>query len=147
MSTLDRPCQRQIVAVGQGAHRVSWLSLVLLVSGMLLGGWVLPRAWGQEMTGGMKLILEELRQVKRSHAEALAQIEELRQQLRALAAGGMAAASYRLPQKVEFTGVRVPLERRDIWERLDEEFLLYIGRPGQVMLWPSGILPVDIWKS
>jgi membrane-bound lytic murein transglycosylase D len=135
MSTLDRPCQRQVVAAGQGAHRVSWLSLVLFVSGMLLAAWALPRAWGQEMTGGMKLILEELRQVKRSHAEALAQIEELRQQLRALAAGGGAGASYRLPQKVEFTGERVPLERRDIWERLDQEFLLYIGRPGQVMLW------------
>ncbi len=135
MSTLDRPCQKQVAAVRQDAHRGLWLLPVLLVSGMLLGGWGSPRAWGQEMTGGMKLILEELRQVKRSYAEALAQIEELRRLVQALATGGVASTSYRLPPKVEFAGDRVPLERRDIWERLDQEFLLYIGRPGQVMLW------------
>src|SRR5262245_51889865 len=28
-----------------------------------------------------------------------------------------------------------PVGRRDVWERLDQEFLFYIGRPGQIMLW------------
>jgi hypothetical protein len=83
----------------------------------------------------MKLILEELRAVKKSQAEALAQVEDLRRQLQALAAGGLTAVSYRLPPKVEFAGQSVPVGRRDVWERLDQEFLLYIGRPGQIMLW------------
>jgi hypothetical protein len=36
---------------------------------------------------------------------------------------------------VEFAGQAVPVGRRDVWERLDQEFLFYIGRPGQIMLW------------
>jgi membrane-bound lytic murein transglycosylase D len=83
----------------------------------------------------MKLVLEELRAVKKSQAEALAQVEDLRRQLQALTAGGLTAVSYRLPPKVEFAGQSVPVGRRDVWERLDQEFLLYIGRPGQIMLW------------
>jgi hypothetical protein len=83
----------------------------------------------------MKLILEELRTVKRAQAEALAQVEDLRRQLQTLTAGGLTTVSYRLPLQVEFAGQSVPVGRRDVWERLDQEFLLYIGRPGQIMLW------------
>jgi soluble lytic murein transglycosylase-like protein len=83
----------------------------------------------------MKLIMEELRAMKKSQAEALAQVEDLRRQLQTLAAGGVTAASYRLPAQVEFAGQAVPVGRRDVWERLDQEFLFYIGRPGQIMLW------------
>ncbi len=103
--------------------------------GGLLGGWCLPVTWGEELTGGMKLIMEELRAVKKSQAESLAEVEDLRRQLRALATGGLTAASYRLPPKVEFADKAVPVGRRDVWERLDQEFLFYIGRPGQIMLW------------
>jgi hypothetical protein len=73
--------------------------------------------------------------VKKSQAEALAQVEDLRRQVQTLAAGGVTAASYRLPAQVEFAGQAVPVGRRDVWERLDQEFLFYIGRPGQIMLW------------
>jgi membrane-bound lytic murein transglycosylase D len=128
-------CQARVTRGGKVVHCASWQWVAVLLAGGLLGGWHLPAAWGQEPTGGMKLILEELRAVKRSQAEALAQVEDLRRQLQALRAGGLTAVSYRLPPKVEFAGQSVPVGRRDVWERLDQEFLLYIGRPGQIMLW------------
>jgi hypothetical protein len=43
--------------------------------------------------------------------------------------------SYRLPPQVDFAGQSVPVGRREVWERLDQEFLFYMGRPGQIMLW------------
>jgi membrane-bound lytic murein transglycosylase D len=121
--------------VGRIVHRAAWRWVVVLMMGGLLGGWCLPAVWGQELTGGMKLIMEELRTMKKAQAEALAQVEDLRRQLQALAAGGLTSVSYRLPPKVEFAGQSVPVGRRDVWERLDQEFLFYIGRPGQIMLW------------
>jgi membrane-bound lytic murein transglycosylase D len=128
-------CQGRAVMAGGSVDRASRRWVVLLMMGGLLGGWYVPAAWGQEPTGGMKLIMEELRALKKSQAEALAQVEDLRRQLRALAAGGVTAVNYRLPPKVEFAGQPVPVGRRDVWERLDQEFLFYIGRPGQIMLW------------
>jgi membrane-bound lytic murein transglycosylase D len=128
-------CRGQLTMLGRVVHRASWPWVTVLMVGGLLGGWRLPVTWGQELTGGMKLIMEELRAVKKSQAEALAEVEDLRRQLRALAAGSPTAVSYRLPPKVEFADQAVPVGRRDIWERLDQEFLFYIGRPGQIMLW------------
>jgi hypothetical protein len=121
--------------LGKVVHYAAWQGLMVLMIGGVLGGWSIPVTWGQEPSGGMKLIMEELRAVKKSQAEALTEVEDLRRQLRALTAGGLTAASYRLPAKVEFANQPVPVGRRDVWERLDQEFLLYIGRPGQVMLW------------
>lgn len=83
----------------------------------------------------MTLLLQELRDMKRAQAEALVQIEDLRRQVQTLAAGGLSSVHYRLPPKIDFAGQPVPLGRRDVWERLDQEFLLYVGRPGQIMLW------------
>jgi membrane-bound lytic murein transglycosylase D len=128
-------CREQLTMLGRVVHRASWPWVTVLMVGGLLGGWRLPVTWGQELTGGMKLIMEELRAVKKSQAEALAEVEDLRRQLRALTAGSPTAVSYRLPPKVEFANQAVPVGRRDIWERLDQEFLFYIGRPGQIMLW------------
>jgi membrane-bound lytic murein transglycosylase D len=135
MALRHRPCQTQVTTARQCWQSAASRWLVLLMLGGGLSGWSVPQAWGQEMTGGMKLILEELRQAKKAHAEAMVQIEDLRRQVLTLSAGGLVAASYRLPPKVDFAGEPVPLHRRDVWERLDQEFLLYIGRPGQVMLW------------
>jgi hypothetical protein len=83
----------------------------------------------------MTLLLQELREVKKAHAGALAEIEDLRRRVQMLAAGGLSSVNYRLPPQIEFAGQAVPLGRRDVWERLDQEFLLYVGRPGQIMLW------------
>jgi len=132
---LHRQGRAQVIMLGRAVHRTSWPWVAVLMVGGLLGGWRLPVTWGQELTGGMKLIMEELRAVKKSQAEALAEVEDLRRQLRALAAGSLTAVSYRLPPKVDFADQAVPVGRRDVWERLDQEFLLYIGRPGQIMLW------------
>jgi peptidoglycan lytic transglycosylase D len=134
---LHRRCRGQVTVVRKVVHHASWRWLVFLTLGGLvgLGRWDVPEVWSQELTGGMKLILEELRAVKKSNAEALAQVEDLRRQLQALAAGGLTAVNYRLPPKIEFAGQAVPVGRRDVWERLDQEFLLFIGRPGQIMLW------------
>jgi membrane-bound lytic murein transglycosylase D len=125
----------QVSKLGRVVLRASWPWVAVLIVGGLLGGGRLPVAWGQELTGGMKLIMEELRAMKKSQAEALAEVEDLRRQLQGLVAGGLTAVSYRLPPKVEFADQAVPVGRRDVWERLDQEFLLYIGRPGQIMLW------------
>jgi membrane-bound lytic murein transglycosylase D len=135
MTLRHRPCQAQVTMARQWWRYASSRWLVLLILGGWLWGGSLPQVWGQDMTGGMKLILEELRQVKKAHAEAIVQIEDLRRQVQTLGAGGLVAASYRLPPKIDFAGEPVPLHRRDVWERLDQEFLMYIGRPGQVMLW------------
>jgi membrane-bound lytic murein transglycosylase D len=43
--------------------------------------------------------------------------------------------TYRLPDEITFCDERVPLEKRNVWERLDKEFLLAIGNTPQVMLW------------
>ena len=56
-------CQGQVTMVGRIVHRVGQRWVVVLMMGSLLGGWYLPAAWGQELTGGMKLIMEELRAV------------------------------------------------------------------------------------
>src|SRR4030042_1900918 len=42
---------------------------------------------------------------------------------------------FKTPQSLEFCGEPVPLERRDVWERLDKQFLLALNREAQVILW------------
>jgi membrane-bound lytic murein transglycosylase D len=135
MSRLHRPCRQQASAGCRASHRAAWPWLVCLIAMVAFGGWSMPQTWGQEVTGGMKLLMQELLEVKKAQIEALAQIEDLRRQVRVLSAGGLASVHYRLPPQIDFAGQPVPLGRRDVWERLDQEFLLYIGRPGQIMLW------------
>ncbi len=43
--------------------------------------------------------------------------------------------TYRLPEEITFCDARVPLEKRNVWERLDKEFLFAIGNTPQVLLW------------
>jgi len=43
--------------------------------------------------------------------------------------------TYRLPEEITFCGERIPQEKRNVWERLDKEFLLAIGNTPQVLLW------------
>lgn len=42
---------------------------------------------------------------------------------------------FQTPRSLVFCGEKVPLERDDIWERLDREFLLSLGKEAQVILW------------
>jgi hypothetical protein len=44
-------------------------------------------------------------------------------------------STYRLPEEITLCGERVPLEKRNVWERLDREFLFAIGNTPQVLLW------------
>ena len=39
------------------------------------------------------------------------------------------------PRSLSFCNERVPLERDDVWERLDRELLLALGKQAQVILW------------
>ena len=45
------------------------------------------------------------------------------------------ALQFKTPDSLTFCGEHVPLERRDVWERLDKQFLLSLGRQAQVILW------------
>jgi len=42
---------------------------------------------------------------------------------------------YRLPKNVELCGEKIPIERPEIYERLDLEFLLFLGNEAQIILW------------
>jgi LysM repeat protein len=44
-------------------------------------------------------------------------------------------STYRLPEDITFCHERIPLEKRNVWERLDKEYLLAIGNTPQVLLW------------
>ena len=41
---------------------------------------------------------------------------------------------FKTPDSLTFCGEHVPLERRDVWERLDKQFMLSLGRQAQVIL-------------
>ena len=45
------------------------------------------------------------------------------------------ALQFKTPETLTFCGEHVPLERRDVWERLDKQFLLSLNRKAQVILW------------
>ncbi len=42
---------------------------------------------------------------------------------------------FKTPKQLALCGEAVPLERRDVWERLDKQFLLSLNREAQVILW------------
>lgn len=42
---------------------------------------------------------------------------------------------FKTPRSLELFGESVPLERRDVWERLDKQYLLALGREAQIILW------------
>jgi membrane-bound lytic murein transglycosylase D len=42
---------------------------------------------------------------------------------------------YRFPKSVELFGQAVPLESRELWERMDREFLILVNDVPQVLLW------------
>lgn len=69
----------------------------------------------------------EIERLREQLNQALARIEQL-ERLRGM-------AHYRFPQKVELLGGKLPLERRDLWERMDKEFLLLVNDVPQVLLW------------
>ncbi len=74
----------------------------------------------QETQAELKLLREKLE-------EALQRIEKL-ERLRGM-------AHYRFPNQMELLGVSLPLQRRDLWERMDREFLLLVNDVPQVLLW------------
>lgn len=67
------------------------------------------------------------------------EVEQLRARLERLetaqAAGPRALHAFELPMRLEFAGEVVPLNRWDVAERLEREFLLSLGNPAQVVLW------------
>ena len=42
---------------------------------------------------------------------------------------------FKTPGSLDFCGEPVPLQRREVWERLDKQFLLALNREAQVILW------------
>lgn len=80
-------------------------------------------------------------ELARSLRQMARQIEELRNRLHeiekkwASMINAVWMERYRPPRRMSFCGERVPLEQRAVRERLEKEFLLTAGNPGQVYLW------------
>lgn len=107
----------------------------LILGVVLLGGFFLCPAEGlaqdtrkerpkqqllQEMQAEVRLLKDKLE-------EALQRIEKL-ERLRGM-------GHYRFPTRLELLGVSLPLQRRDLWERMDREFLILVNDVPQVLLW------------
>ncbi len=69
----------------------------------------------------------EIQLLREKLEEAIQRIEKL-ERLRGM-------AHYRFPNELELLGVKLPLQRRDLWERMDREFLLLVNDVPQVLLW------------
>lgn len=69
----------------------------------------------------------EIQLLREKLHEAIQRIEKL-ERLRGM-------AHYRFPNELELLGVKLPLQRRDLWERMDREFLLLVNDVPQVLLW------------
>lgn len=74
----------------------------------------------EKMEAEVKLLREKLEQAQ----ERIEKLERLR-----------GIAHYRFPTRLELLGVSLPLERRDLWERMDREFLFLVNDVPQVLLW------------
>ncbi len=72
-------------------------------------------------------------------SELQAELGRLRLRLERLEAGQSAASralhAFGLPASMQFAGEAVPLDRWDVAERLEREFLLSVGNSAQVVLW------------
>lgn len=74
----------------------------------------------QQTQAELKLLREKLEEA----SQRLEKLERLR---------GM--SHYRFPTNLELLGVSLPLQRKDLWERMDREFLLLVNDVPQVLLW------------
>jgi hypothetical protein len=75
--------------------------------------------------------VEQLRREVVQLREALEESEASLERLRSL----YDMERYRVPDKVQLFGKPVPLERRDVWERMDREFLILVHDIPQVLLY------------
>lgn len=92
-----------------------------------------PGAGGEELQGrkSVRALLQEACQEISVLKDQLAKLQERLEVLERFR--GM--AHYRFPRDIELLGQRLPLERRDLWERMDREFLLLVNDVPQVLLW------------
>lgn len=79
---------------------------------------------GPDVVVGENLEIKGLREELKALQERLDKLERLR-----------GIAHYRFPRDVELLGQKIPLERKDLWERMDREFLLIVNDVPQVLLW------------
>ena len=83
---------------------------------------------GRSQTGGTEEV-ESLRAELRALRERVERLEA------SLAAALQALHVYVLPETMAFASEPVPLDRWDVREHLEREFLLSLGNPAQVVLW------------
>ena len=86
------------------------------------------------------IFLEQIRRLQEQIYALQQQNQQIEKHLEVLEQGkGAARASvlsaYRLPDKVDFAGQPVPLDKWDTKERLEREFLLMVGDAPQIILW------------
>jgi soluble lytic murein transglycosylase-like protein len=91
------------------------------VVSVVSGGGRAPAAWAGDV--------DSLRREARELRERIAAVEA------GLATALRALHAYEAPAAMEFAGQPVPLDRWDVAERLEREFLLSLGNRGQVALW------------
>ncbi|MBI3015988.1 MAG: transglycosylase SLT domain-containing protein [Candidatus Tectomicrobia bacterium] len=86
-------------------------------------------------------VLEQIRKLQDQIRTLQGENQQLEKHLEALEHGtktpprSSILSTYRLPDKVDFAGQPVPLDKWDVKERLEREFLLMVGDAPQIILW------------
>lgn len=110
------------------------LTLPLLLSVPALAAGSPPPANPALITTRDRALLEQIEKLQKEY-EGLNKRLEILEKATKNPPRSLIVSTYRLPDKVEFAGQPVPLDRWDVKERLEREFLLMVGDAPQVILW------------
>jgi hypothetical protein len=108
--------------------------LLLLALGLAVSIYILlgPQAEAGDRRGWRGE--EALASDGRSDEDLLEEIRALRAEVARLGQGAR-VPEFPLPRSMSFAGMRVPLERPEVRQRLDYELLIALGRPAMPLLW------------
>lgn len=113
------------------AFRLRSALLIVFLLGMWAGSAHAKRGDEEVKCSSFKNDVKRLREELSRIREALEKAQRDLAQLHSLY--GM--DRYRFPGSIELFGETIPLQRRDVWERMDREFLLAVHDVPQVLLW------------
>ena len=122
-----------LIMTGFGKKTAAGLSLKLLTASLVLFLFIcsgraennLPQT--EELSEEVVMLREEVAKLKGELENTRVRVNQLQCLL------GM--DRYRFPDDVELFGQKLPLDRSDLWERMDREFLIAVHDIPQVLLW------------